>query len=360
MKKYEFLTNRIEAISRIIEENKLDYLFLTSRHASQYFADFGGSSSYIIAGKNKLIFITDGRYSAEAKLVDNRYSKLIYRGPLVELFKKEKMFSKPVIGIEGYDIPYAFVEEMKEVFKKNMFVDVGFDISRQVSRHDAESLSRMKSAVAATTAAYNKVLPMIKDGVTELDLASEISWFIREQGGDNDAFEPIVAFGKNTALPHAKPTTKKLKLPEIILFDMGCRYQGVHSDFTRTFVAGIKGKKAWHHAIGAVNEVLFTVEKMIAPGITGAQLDKEARRIFKKYSYEKYFTHAIGHGLGYKLHQFPRLSAQSKDFLETNQVVTIEPGIYLPDKFGARLENDYLITDNGAINLTNVNIYENI
>jgi Xaa-Pro aminopeptidase len=194
---------------------------------------------------------------------------------------------------------------------------------------------------------FGKIKRLIRPGVTELDIAAEISYLHRQLGGERDAFEPIVASGRRSALPHARATGKRIKHGDLVILDFGCSVNGYHSDITRTMVVGrASGEARRMHAavLSASDEAI----KSARAGMPAKELDRVARKEITGAGMAKYFVHALGHGLGIQVHERPRISALSKDILKAGNVVTIEPGVYIPSVGGVRIEDDVLITKSGC------------
>jgi Xaa-Pro aminopeptidase len=194
------------------------------------------------------------------------------------------------------------------------------------------------------------LLSEIKPGCSEKDLALQLEIIARQAGADQLAFETIVAAGKNSALPHAKPTKRKIRKGDFIVIDFGVKYQGYCSDETCTFAFGeltVKQKKAYQIVKKAHDQAIASVRA----GVAAAEIDRCARNIIGE-KYEKYFSHGTGHGVGLEVHEAPRLAPNSKDFLEAQMVVTVEPGLYLPGHWGIRIEDTLLVKKNSCEKLT--------
>jgi Xaa-Pro aminopeptidase len=185
----------------------------------------------------------------------------------------------------------------------------------------------------------------------EVDIAAEITYRQRRAGAERDAFEPIVASGPRGALPHAHPTTRKIRSGDLLTLDFGCTVDGYSSDITRT--VGIGAVRApLRRLYAAVLEAQVAAVAAARPGITGRELDAVARGVLEGRGYGRYFRHGLGHGLGLVLHERPRLSPLSREVLRPGMVLTIEPGAYIPDAGGVRIEDDILLDDEGCTVLT--------
>jgi Xaa-Pro dipeptidase len=212
----------------------------------------------------------------------------------------------------------------------------------------------MQRAVQIAEAALNKTLPLIKAGMTERELAGELSIQLLRAGSEPETpFSPIVASGPNAALPHAVPTDRQLSAGDTLILDWGAAHKGYKSDITRTF------------AIGELNEELMTVHAIVEqanassratvrPGATCGEIDRAAREAITAAGYGEYFIHRTGHGLGLEEHEPPNVRADEQTILEPGMAFTVEPGIYLPGQGGVRIEDDVVVTDEGGRSLTSL------
>ncbi len=221
-------------------------------------------------------------------------------------------------------------------------------------RKDEQELAAMRRAVQIAEQAFEQTLPLIKPGITERELAAELTVALLRNGSAPELpFAPIVAFGANSANPHAVPGDTPLKPGELALFDWGASYEDYFSDITRTLALGDPGEELRH----IYNIVLHANQqgRMVGkPGIPAGAVDRAARQVIEEAGYGEYFIHRTGHGLGMESHEPPYLYAENPLFLESGMVYTVEPGIYLPGKGGVRIEDDVFITAEGCQSLTSL------
>ena len=184
----------------------------------------------------------------------------------------------------------------------------------------------------------------MKPGISELDVSAEISYLHKKHGAEKDSFDPIVVSGPRSSLPHGRPSSKKIKRGELITLDFGCFYNGYCSDLTRTVAVG-KLSGETRKVYGIVLDAQLKAIDCAQSGVEAKDLDRIARSHIHSKGYGKYFGHGLGHGIGLQIHEFPRVSARSTHTLQTGNVITVEPGIYLPGKFGVRIEDDIVIRD---------------
>jgi len=225
-------------------------------------------------------------------------------------------------------------------------------VARLRSRKDAEELAHMKEAVRMAEAALEATLPHVKVGVSEREISGRlIANLLAEGSGGELPFQPIIAFGANSANPHAVPTDYRAKEGDLILFDWGANNSGYFSDLTRTFALGEPSDRcrAIHHAVQAANQA---AREAAAPGVAAASVDKAARDAIIEAGFGPFFTHRTGHGLGLEVHEEPYIRAGNPQTLEAGMTFTIEPGIYLNGEGGVRIEDDMVITPDGAQSLS--------
>lgn len=330
----------------LLIENPIDLFYLTGVSLSK---------GKIIIGKNKALLVVDGRYYEQCK-VNPLYTVVLFSNPsqFNELLSKEFASEKRL----GFDSAYTSVKsyaEMQQDFSKWTLISIDSPIKKLRSIKDGEEIERLRQAGALGSLGFDFVVKHIKKGISEIELATELEIFWKRKGGKALAFEPIIAFGSNSALPHYRAGKKTLKEGDAILVDIGVNLEHYHSDMTRMIYFGEPNQKMLEiHAI--VQHAQQEALTLCKEGITLGELDSAARSYIAKQGYEKNFTHSLGHGVGLEIHEEPliRNVAPQKDFvLEKGMVITIEPGIYLPDIGGVRIEDTIAITETGYENLTN-------
>jgi Xaa-Pro aminopeptidase len=228
----------------------------------------------------------------------------------------------------------------------------GFLADERGSKEESE-IEAIRRAQHLTEAVFAAVVPMIAPGVTERDLAAEIVYQHLRRGADAMAFEPIVASGRRGALPHARASSKALASGDFVVIDMGCYLDGYASDMTRTVALGTP-EPGMARAYDAVREALEQASAHVRAGASGKAVDAVARGVLLKAGLADYFTHGLGHGVGLEVHEGPRLSHRADDQLLENAVVTVEPGVYLPERFGVRIEDLVVARAHGPEVLTRV------
>ncbi len=316
--------------------------------------------AYLLIAKDNYYLITDERYQEQAQnLVKN--GKVIIGAP-DEKIEIAAGFIKEEVGTAGFEKENLTVSEFQNL--KNDLVElilprVRYEkpllgitnlIENESSIKDQWEIRKIRKAAGITDHIFQEhLLDLIKPGIKETDLSAEISYLGKKHGAENDAFEPIVLFGKNSSLPHGQPSNKKLKKNDIIQLDFGYFYQGYCSDLSRVLILGkptAKQKKIHKIVLEAQEKAIEAVK----PGIEAKKLDKIARDFIKQNGHE--FVHGLGHGIGIKIHTSPHITKNVNDIVRPNQIFTIEPGIYIPGWGGMRIEDDVLVTKDGYEVLT--------
>jgi Xaa-Pro aminopeptidase len=209
-------------------------------------------------------------------------------------------------------------------------------------RKDAQELAVMRRAALLAGQVVEDVMPLLKTGVREIEIAAEVEYQMRKRGASGPAFETIVAFGERAALPHARPTAKRLKKNELVVLDLGAILAHYCSDITRTFYYGkVPARlRQWYRA---VQDAQVAAIATVKNGASCGDVDAAARQVLERQGLDKYFVHSTGHGLGLEVHEDPRIARGQKKRLETGNVVTIEPGIYIEGVGGIRIEDDVAV-----------------
>jgi len=321
--------------------------------ATFYLSGFSGSDSHLIVAKNKTYLLTDGRYLTVAKkeaagcvIVD------VAKQSASEIIGKilRKTLSKTVL-IDGCVTTFSLVEKIKEKIPNAEIINADGILKELRRVKDAAEIKLLRKASTISCMAFEKFLPLVKIGLTEKHLARALKNLLFECGADNVAFDPIVASGKNSALPHANPSDKKIKSGELVVIDFGASYKGYVSDLTRTVAVGKISPelRAMHEAV-RVAQIIGC--KTARSGITGHDVDFACRQSLAKFGFEKYFIHATGHGIGLEVHELPVISLKQSHLLEVGEVITCEPGVYVKELGGVRIEDSLIVTKTGAENLT--------
>jgi Xaa-Pro aminopeptidase len=339
--------SRIEKIKQILEELKLDAFYITHIPNIRYITEFSGSSAFVIITKNTNFFLTDFRYKEQsAEQVKGFEISVNYKttDELKKIFAAEG-FKR--VGFESTHMSVHGLENLNKDFAGVEFVPVAERIEKLTMIKTSTEVEMIKKAIAITDKTFAKMLETIKPGMKEKDVSAEISYWHKKYGADKDSFDPIVASGWRGCLPHGIATDKIIESGEMVTLDFGCIYNGFCSDLTRTISVGNPSdemKKIYN----IVYESQMKAISFAKEGITSKELDSSARDFITENGYGEKFGHGLGHGLGIEVHEIPSVSQRMEMKLPEGVVVTIEPGIYVENLGGVRIEDDVLIQKNGC------------
>lgn len=356
------MTNDFSFISDALFDSKQAAL-VTSPVNRRYITGFNSSYGVVVVTKEKCYFLTDSRYHEKAvELLTDSSCKVVLIDELSEKGLKtqlEYIFIKH--GIESVLIESQTMTIAMLKYYEKTFPQIDFDISPRLSEllekkrliKSKDEIEKIETAQRIAERAFGKLTTKIKEGMTEKQVAAVLNYYMLELGADCPAFDTIVASGKNSAVPHAIPTHKPLEYGDFVIIDFGAVVDGYHSDMTRTVIIG-KPTEAMKRVYDAVWSANTDALKAVRGDITSNLLDSVARSTLEAWGYEAYFKHSLGHGVGLEIHEKPSLSVKSKSnmTLRENMVITIEPGVYIPGKFGVRIEDMALVTKSGCVNLT--------
>ncbi|MBI4549030.1 MAG: aminopeptidase P family protein [Ignavibacteriae bacterium] len=327
----------------------IDAFLVTFQPHVRYLSGFSGSSGIGLLTKRSTYLITDGRYAQQIRHEVKGWKVFVTDQSLFDVLRRQNLLRHGWrIGFDGNTVTYNRLKELKKSFPRVKFHPKVDCIEQLAAIKDQHEIAKIKKAVAITDRVFLEILDLIKPGVRELDIAAEISYRQRKHGAEADAFETIVASGERSAFPHGRASAKKLSMGEIVTLDFGCVVEGYHSDMTRTLALGrptAEVKKIYKVVLDAQQRAIDSARS----GIKTKELDAVARCYIKEQGYEKYYRHSLGHGIGLQLHEPPRLSVLSKATLESGNVVTIEPGVYIPNIGGVRIEDDVVITNGSCL-----------
>ncbi len=345
------LRTRIEKLRTYLNENSLDSFVLSSTSSLRYFFGFTGSSGLGLITDKTVFFMTDFRYKKKSAEEVETDELIISDAQLLDSLKNiPEIKSCARTGFESEYMSYSDYIKLKSSLSHTIIPceDVTAVLSSEKS--DPE-IRNIKKACEITVKVFDEIIRLIREGVEERDIAAEISFRIISNGGEGDAFEPLVLFGERTASPHGSPGKKRLKNGELILLDFGAMINGYGSDFTRTLILGEpdRSKREIYLAVKEAHGIAVNTVKIDIPA---KEVDKAARDCIKRRGFDLYFGHATGHGLGLEIHSLPKISAKSIDILRKNNVFTIEPGIYIDGIGGVRIEDTVLLSDDKCDILT--------
>ncbi len=343
-------------INKVLQELELDAMLITDRYNMRYIASYRGEGVILYTHNDRYVF-TDSRYTEQVERECEGYecidiAGLGYAGNIKRIM--ENMIpagGHKRVGFENLSIGYREYSEYNEkiVCADLVPVDGRLDALREIKND--EEIEKLRTAESIGDAAFKHILGYLKEGITERDVALELEYYMKKNGAEGLSFDTIAASGKNSSMPHAIPTDKKLENGDFLTMDFGCLYEGYCSDMTRTVAIG-KTSENMRHVYDVVLRAQTEAMKHIKAGALCNEVDAVARRVIADAGYGDFFGHGLGHSVGLFIHEDPRFSPKCKEVLKPGMVITVEPGIYLPGQFGVRIEDMVAVTENGFINLT--------
>jgi Xaa-Pro aminopeptidase len=335
---------RRRALSARLSESKLDSLLITSPPNWYYLTGFTGEAGALVVSRRGTVLITDGRFTVQANDETSGVQIVQQKGSLLESVGQ---FLKESTGKRvGFDPAHLTVAQLQSLRKaggaKLRWQPVSGAVEALRMRKDASEIAQMRKAGILVGEVFSSVLPLLKPGVREFEVGAEIEYQMRKRGASGPAFETIVAFGERGALPHARPTSKRLRKNELVVLDLGVILGHYCSDMTRTVHVGRASSRvrAWYQAVLEAQRAAIAAVK---DGVSCGTVDAAAREVLAGYHLDKLFVHGTGHGLGLEVHEDPRVARGQKKRLEPGNVITIEPGIYAEGIGGIRIEDDVVV-----------------
>jgi Xaa-Pro aminopeptidase len=341
--------SRGERLSKLVAERELDMLFVSDLVNVRYLTGFAGTNGACLVGGNVLIFFTDFRYTERAE----REVGSEWERPEAERELLPQIVAR-MHGRVGFEDAKLSVRQLakleSEASKEVELVPAGELVEELRAVKEPEELERIRAAAELADAVYTWALERGLAGRTERDVARACEARIRELDAE-PSFPPIVAAGENGALPHAEPGDREIGSGELVVFDMGALLDGYCSDCTRTYATGEPGEEA-REVYELVREAQAGALDAVRAGTGGKEVDAVPREMIDAAGHGERFGHGTGHGVGLEVHEGPRLATTSEDQLREGNVVTVEPGVYLPGRFGVRIEDLVVVTENGHRNLS--------
>ena len=350
MMNFDF-SDRLARLYDKLAAEEVDALLITKLANVTYFSGFRGDSTALLIGKDIRKLITDGRYTEQAVREAKNFTLVEQTEGLYKKIVDELKISHcRKIGVEGNVMTVAERDYLAKELDGFEFKSVALDTLRQVK--DAAEIECIRRACQIADDAFAKILPVIKPGVREVDIAAELEYFMRRLGSERAAFTTIVASGWRGSLPHGTASDKKICAGELVTFDFGATFKGYCSDITRTICVG-KASAEQRKIYDAVKAAQAYGLEVITAGKSGKDIDAAVRDKLTASGYGDYFVHGLGHGVGLEIHEEPRLSKLSKsENLLPNMIVTDEPGVYIENFGGVRIEDTVLVTSGAAQPLT--------
>lgn len=348
------VNTRVIRAGEALISQEIDGMVFTHLPNIRYLCGFTGSDGVLVTIGREVFFLTDSRYVTQARQQVQADAIREYRNKWEGV--QELLSAKGVVrvGFEAEHLSYAAVEELRAKSAENhQWVPVTRAIKALRAVKDAGEIACMEAAAVLNAECFAEVLSLIRPGVAEREIALALEFAFRKRGAEDKAFDIIVASGVRGALPHGTASDKFLAQGELVTIDFGCRYRGYHSDETVTLALGQVSEQLLEiHAV--VLEAQRRAMAAVRPGTPLRAIDQAARDYIAERGFGDYFGHGTGHGLGLEVHEFPSVSPRSDDRAEAGMVMTIEPGIYIPDLGGVRIEDTVLVTAEGCRRLTRI------
>jgi Xaa-Pro aminopeptidase len=322
----------------------------------RYLCGFTGSNAALALAGNRAVLFTDGRYTAQAK-GEAAGTRVVIAKKTAITAACEWMAEAGVkrCGFDASQTTVALLESMRKAVpakvRRGMFVPVQPLIAKLREVKDADEIARIRRAAKLGCEVFDGMLEYLRPGLTEREVAATLEHRARLGGAEAMSFETIVASGERSALPHGRASEAKLPRRGFVTLDFGVVLDGYMSDMTRTIHMG-KAQSQEREVYDAVLEAQQAAVSSVAAGVTAGEVDEAARSVLRRAGLDGWFTHSTGHGVGLEIHEGPRLAAKQAQPLEQGMVITIEPGVYMPDKFGLRIEDMVLVTAAGSEVLT--------
>lgn len=338
--------SRLNKIRESMKKRKIEALLITSPYNLRYVSNFTGTTGLSLITLEKAYFVTDFRYTEQAtaqavgfEIVKN--SGTIYE-EVARLVEKDGI---ETLGFEQDFVSYSTFDLLEKIISSEL-IPVSDLVEELREVKDPKEIQTIKKACSISDAAFSYLLGVIKPGMSEIEVANLLDFHMRSLGATGVSFETIVASGVRSAMPHGVASEKLIETGDFVTIDFGCYYEGYVSDMTRTIAIGEPDAKL--KEIYAITlEAQLKVIEAAKPGITGIELDAIARDHIASYGYGEAFGHSTGHGIGLEIHEGPNVSKLAKKKFVEGNVITNEPGIYLPGIGGVRIEDDLVITESG-------------
>ena len=343
------MKGRVERLTELLPALGVDVLLVTDRVNTRYVTGYDGSNGIALIGARTRAFATDFRYVEQAAAqVHPSFARVQASLDLLEAVRDLIPAGEVTLGFDDAHMPVRQHARLRDLLPKRVaLVPAGGLVERIRAVKDAEEVRLIRTAAQLADASFERI---IRDGLigrTEREVAIALEHDMRARGARRPSFDSIVAAGPHGALPHAQPRDVPIRAGDLVVIDWGAELDGYCSDCTRTVAAGQPGEDA-----RAVYELVLSAQvaglKAIRAGRAGRDVDAVARAVIDAGGHGERFGHGLGHGLGLEVHEGPRLSQRSEDTLAPGNVVTVEPGVYVPGRFGVRIEDLVLVVEDGS------------
>ena len=342
---------RINRLGKIIDDLSLDAILVWNLTNVHYLSGFTGSEAALVVSKGKSFFITDSRYTTQASQQVTGFDFRISYEKITLIAEALKEIAAKRIGYEDETLTVSNYRQVSGGTPGAEFIPLSTRVDELRLHKDPEEIAIMRRSAWAAEVGLQNALAILRPGVTEMEVAIELETGMRRAGALKPSFDTIVGSGPRGALPHGTASDKVLEEGEMIVIDFGCILDGYCSDETVTVALGRVGgeERKVYEIVRAAQEAAIAA---LAPGVSLREVDKVARDYIGNAGFGQYFGHGLGHGVGLEIHEGPRVSTKTEAVAEPGMVVTIEPGIYLPGRFGVRIEDTLLVNESGCEKIT--------
>jgi Xaa-Pro aminopeptidase len=346
----KYLSRRRWSLRQLFPDCKIDSLLVWDMNNIFYLSGFTGSEGVLLLSREETILFVDGRYTEQAASETRGVEIRNFTDKIAAIVQTIKNLKLKRVGLEADAVTLGTYNQLAGRLAKDKFIFLTKELRMLRACKDEHEAACMRNAAKIASSAINRVIQQIKPGWTEKEAALQLEIYARKSGAEGLSFETIIAAGKNSSRPHAKPTDRKIKKGDFVVIDFGVRYKGYCSDETCTIAIGklTDKQKNAYQIVKASHDCALDA---IADGVGAAQVDQRARNVFGK-KYESYFVHGTGHGVGLDVHEAPRLSSTSEDILKSGMVFTVEPGLYIPGHWGIRIEDTVFLKENSCEKFT--------
>ncbi len=330
----------------------VDALLLTHPPDIRYLSGFTGSSAVLVLARQRSVLFTDGRYTTQAR-AESRGSRVVIpkRPAVLEACAHLEKIGAKRCGFDPDHTTVSALDRMRKAvsppLRRSFFQPASAIVAKLREQKDTGEIARMRLAAELGCRIFDTLFDHIVPGATEAEVALAIESAARRSGASAMSFETIVAAGPRSTLPHGVATSARLPRRGFVTLDFGVVLDGYCSDMTRTVHLGRPSPEE-RAVYDAVLGAQLAAVRCVAPGVSGAEVDEAARATLQRAGFGRYFMHSTGHGVGLEIHEGPRLAAKVEEKLRPGMVITIEPGAYLPGRFGVRIEDMVLVTEQGS------------
>jgi len=344
---------RQSAIREQLADLRIDAFFITHLPNIRYLCGFTGSAGVLVITAGKPVFFTDGRYTSQAAEEVKGARVVIAKGsPVLAAAQLVQQRGLASVGLEAQHTTLYFRAAAKRALGAGIRIrEIAGGVEKLRIVKDSDEIRLIRRAVNLGASLLDVALQTIAPGVKETDVAAELEYAARRRGAEAMSFETIVAAGKRSALPHGRATGAPIPRRGFVVLDFGCILRGYCSDMTRTVWVG-KISRSERDVYEAVREAQQAAVETVRAGVTCGEVDLAARSVLRKARLDRFFTHSTGHGVGLEIHEAPGINATAAGTLLAGSTVTVEPGVYLPDRGGVRIEDTLVVCETAPDLLT--------